>query len=109
MRVFKNLAYMALSLVMVPAFVLFSAQARAEFKCDAPSTRIDRVACEKAAESPQALSQYIQRMRAIENLYFPDYVNEARALAWAQNESSRAPASNASAQTAKFSAENPGA
>ncbi len=97
------------ALLLVPAFALMSTQARAEFKCDAPQVRLDRVACEKAKESPSALRQYIQRIRIIDSLHFPDYVNEARAAAWAQNEPIRKPATKASVQSAEFVQENPGA
>jgi len=96
------------ALVLIPALVLVSPQARAEFRCDTPQTRIHRVACEKAAENPRALAQYIQRMRLIENLYFPDYVDEVQALAWARNSSSVIPADNAPAQTAEFQPEPQG-
>lgn len=88
------------TLLLVPALALVSAQARAEFKCDAPSTRIDRVACEKAKESPQALRQYIQRVRVIDSLQFSDYVSEAQERTWAAEESNRVPTKRAPAQTA---------
>lgn len=88
------------ALLLVPAMALLSTQARAEFKCDAPSTHIDRAACEKAKESPHALRQYVQRIRPIESLQFFDYVNEAQARAWAQYEPVRAPARKAAVQTA---------
>ncbi len=97
------------TLLLVPALALVSAQARAEFKCDSPTVRVDRVACEKAKESPSALRRYIERMRVIESLDFSDYVNDAQAAAWAQNESSRAPAKKATVHSAKFVQENPGA
>ncbi len=97
------------ALLIVPALALASTQARAEFKCDSPSVRLDRVACEKAKESPSALRQYIQRIRVIESLYFPDYVNEAQAAVWAQNEANRAPAKKAPVQSVRFVQENPGA
>jgi hypothetical protein len=86
------------TLLFVPALAFVSTQARAEFKCDAPSG-FDRVACEKAKESPAALRQYIQRIRGIESLYFPDYVSEAQARIWLQAESDRAAAKKAPAQT----------
>ena len=86
------------TLLFVPALAFVSTQARAEFKCDAPSG-FDRVACEKAKEGPQALRQYIQRIRGIESLYFPDYVSEAQARAWLQAESDRAAAKKARVQT----------
>lgn len=96
------------TLLLVPALALVSAQARAEFKCDAPASRLDRVACEKASESPQALRQHIQRMRAIDSLYFPDYVDDAQARAW----ESRAPSTRmrqVTVQTARGVHEEPGA
>ena len=95
--------------VLVPALALLSTQARAEFKCDSPTVRVDRVACEKAKESPSALRRYIERMRIIESLDFSDYVNEAQQAAWAQNESNRATSKKASAHSAEFVQENPGA
>ncbi|MGH6608837.1 MAG: hypothetical protein ACRECQ_01125, partial [Burkholderiaceae bacterium] len=64
-------------------------QARAEFKCNSPQTRLDRVACEKAAEGPTELRRYIERMRMIDSLHFPDYVDEARASEWAARDSGR--------------------
>lgn len=85
--------------LLVPALALVSAQARAEFKCNAPSAHIDRVACEKAKESPQALRRYVERVRMIESLEFSDYVTEAQARAWLQAESDRAAAKKARVQT----------
>ncbi len=96
------------ALLFVPALAVVSTQARAEFKCESP-TGFNRVACEKAKDSPQALRQYIQRMRAIDNMYFPDYVDDAQARAWAQSDETRAPAKKAGVQTATFVQENPGA
>jgi hypothetical protein len=96
------------SLLLVPALALVSVQAHAEFKCDAP-VHLDRAACEKAKESPDALRRYIQRIRVIDSLQFSDYVNEERARAWAQDESNRTPAKKAPVQSAKFVQENPGA
>jgi hypothetical protein len=87
------------ALLLVPALTLVSTQARAEFKCDAPGTQVDRVACEKAKESPDALRQYIQRVRGIHSLQFSDYVTEAQARAWLQAESDRAAAKKARVQT----------
>lgn len=90
------------SLFLLPSLALVSAQAHAEFKCDEPGARIDRVACEKAKESPSALRQYIQRIRMIESLQFSDYVNDEQARAWAQNESTRAPVKKAPVQAASL-------
>lgn len=88
------------TILLVPALALVSTQARAEFKCDSPQTRLDRVACEKAAEGPTALRHYIQRMRPIDSLQFSDYVNDAQASAWAQNAPNPAPVKKAPVQTA---------
>lgn len=97
------------TLLLVPALALASAQARAEFKCDTPQSRIDRVACEKAVEGPIELRQYIARMRGIHSMHFPDYVNEAQALAWAQSGASRSATKKVSVQTAQQLTEEPGA
>jgi hypothetical protein len=59
-----------------------AASAYAEYRCDTPPTWIDQRACQAAEESPQALRQFVQRMRWITNLQFSDYVNEDTALAW---------------------------
>lgn len=59
-----------------------AASAYAEYRCDPPPTWIDQRACQAAEESPQALRQFVQRMRWITNLQFSDYVNENTALAW---------------------------
>ena len=96
------------ALLFVPALSLVSTQARAEFKCDAPSMNVDRTACEKAKEGPSALRRYIERIRMIDSLQFSDYVNEAQARAWAQSESNRVPAKKAPVQAAD-AAENYGA
>jgi hypothetical protein len=70
-------------MLLLPALLLVGLEARAEYRCDSPPTSIDARACEKAAEGPAALRQFIQRMRVIESLDFNDYVNEARLIAWA--------------------------
>ena len=95
--------------LLVPALALISTQAHAEFKCDAPGAHVDRVACEKAKEGPQALRRYIERIRVIESLEFSDYVSEAQARAWLQADSDRAATKKASVQSAEFLPENPGA
>jgi hypothetical protein len=78
--------------------------ARAEYRCDPAPTRIDRRACEAAKESPQALRRYIERMRVIENLYFPDYVSEATEIAWEQARERERQAAKASNETVTSSA-----
>jgi len=72
--------------VMLGAALFVAGAARAEYVCDHPPRDIDHLACKKAAEGPEALRQFIQRMRSVETLYFYDYVNEARLEAWRQME-----------------------
>jgi hypothetical protein len=68
--------------VLIGAALFYTQAVHAEYRCDSPKTEIDHVACQKAKEGPAALRHYIQRMRAIESLYFFDYVNEERLIAW---------------------------
>jgi hypothetical protein len=70
---------------------LFTAPARAEYRCAPPPTHIDRMACDIAREGPDALRHFIQRMRVIESLYFFDYVNEEVLLVWRQLERANEP------------------
>ena len=95
--------------LLVPALTLASTQARAEYKCNEPQVTFDRAACEKAKESPDALRQYIQRIRGIHSLQFSDYVNKAQEQAWALDAATRAATKKASAQSAEFWPENTGA
>lgn len=76
-------------LLLLPGLLFLGLEARAEYRCDDPSTSVHARACEKAAEGPAALRQFVQRMRVIENLDFNDYVNEARLVAWANADRSR--------------------
>jgi hypothetical protein len=94
---------------LVPALALLSTPAHAEYKCNSPTVTFDRAACEKAKEGPDALRQYIQRIQGITSLQFSDYVNEARAAEWAQNDASRTATRKAPVQSARFEQENPGA
>src|SRR5262245_46501741 len=91
------------STIRINSAVLFTAlmvatSANAEYRCDSDSARIDRLACAAAKEGPEALRHYIQRMRPIEPLYFPDYVNEATELAWEQTRERARQAAKASSQ-----------
>jgi len=72
------------STALLVGAALFAPIAQAEYRCDPPRSQIDRRACEIAKQGPDALRQFIQRTRVIENLYFFDYVNEERLLAWRQ-------------------------
>ncbi len=53
---------------------LISSNATAATRCEAPTSRVDRVACEKAKEGPDALRRFVQRTQSIYGLYFWDYM-----------------------------------
>ena len=91
------------TLLLAPALTLASV-AQAEYKCNLPQHGFDRVACEKAAQGPDALRRYIARMQSIQSLQFSDYVNEAQARQWAEAERDRAAAPKERAKTAPFQA-----
>ena len=61
--------------LLAGALVFCTSAARAEYRCDAPKSHFDRIACEKAKQSPTALRQFIHRIRTLENLYYNDYIN----------------------------------
>jgi hypothetical protein len=66
--------------------LLVSTGASAQFRCDAPSTSLDRRACEAARQGPDVLRRFIQRVQLIESLHFHDYVDEATRTAWERDE-----------------------
>ena len=93
---------------MFPLWHWYQPRLAPSSNAQSPETPFDRAACEKAAEGPDALRQYVQRMQGITNLYFFDYVNEAQAVAWAQNNATR-PVGKATVQTATVLQTAPGA
>ena len=46
-------------------------------RCQAPGSIADRVACEKAKESPEALRRFVARTQSIYGLYYWDYMSAA--------------------------------
>jgi hypothetical protein len=62
--------------------VAFAGTAHAGYLCDKPPSPVDRRACEAAWQGPEALRHFMQHIRPIHNLYFFDYVDEARLDAW---------------------------
>ena len=64
------------------SLLLIATGVQAQYRCDAPATRVDRGACEAAKEGPDTLRRYIQRIKPIESLQFSDYVNDATLVAW---------------------------
>lgn len=61
---------------MAPA-ALIASTALATPRCEAPTFPYDRIACEKAKVSPEALRRYIDRTRSVYMLYFWDYMSES--------------------------------
>jgi hypothetical protein len=67
-------------LARVSALILTSstvAAAQATPRCEAPAFPVDRVACAKAKESPEALRRFIERTQSIHMLYFGDYMSDS--------------------------------
>ena len=58
----------------------------AEYRCNSQAILDDKGACAAAKKGPDALRQYVQRMRAVQPLYFFDYVNKETLLAWEEKE-----------------------
>ena len=82
----SNAAVLGCIVMLAVGAVCGGSPVRAEYRCDPPPREVDRVACMKAAEGPEALREYIQRMRNVEILYFYDYVDEDRLVAWRKRE-----------------------
>jgi hypothetical protein len=76
----------AMALGWVWAAALLATAAHAEYKCHAPPSRLDARACEAARQGPAELRHFVQRLRVHESLYFFDYVDEAQAVAWREQE-----------------------
>ena len=66
---------LAFSALLAGAVLFCAGAARAEYRCDAPGSHFDRIACRKAQQGPMALRQFIHRIRSIESLYYYDYID----------------------------------
>lgn len=77
----------------------FVGTAHAAYLCEDPPSPIDKRACEAAEQGPDVLRRFIDRIKPVHNLYFYDYVNEARLVAWQEAEA-RAMAADKAAKTA---------
>ena len=60
--------------------------AGAEYRCNSQAMPADRGACAAAQQGPDALRQYVQRMRAVQQLDFFEYVNKETLIAWEEKE-----------------------
>jgi hypothetical protein len=88
------------SFTAVVAALAIAGSAHAAYLCDDPPSPVDQRACAAAEQGPEALRRFIQRIRPVHNLYFDDYVNEARLLAWDAEDRQRAIAEAAKTTTA---------
>ncbi len=59
---------------LVAANALLASSGFAATRCAAPADHVDRAACAKAKESPDALRHYVERTQALYQLYFWDYI-----------------------------------
>ena len=57
-----------------------------EYRCNSQAMPADRGACAAAQQGPDALRQYVQRMRAVQQLDFFEYVNKETLIAWEEKE-----------------------
>jgi hypothetical protein len=79
--------YLAATTLMSSLYL--SPVATATPRCEKPSNSVDRIACAKAKESPEALRRYIAKTSSIHQLEFSDYMSDAeleqhRARIWAR-------------------------
>jgi hypothetical protein len=58
----------------------------AEYRCNSQAMPADKGACAAAQKGPDALRQYVQRMRAVQPLDFFEYVNKETLIAWEEKE-----------------------
>jgi len=79
--------------------VAFVGTSHAAYLCDDPPSPVDKRACEAAEQGPDVLRRFIERIKPVHNLYFFDYVNEARLVAWDASDA-RARAQKDAAKTA---------
>ena len=82
MNRFNATAFRFAAAALFGAVLSSAAIASSNYKCDEPRTPIDRRACDAAAQGPEALRRFIERMRVIESLEFSDYMTDAQLLAW---------------------------
>ena len=73
------------------AAMVFAPTAMAQNKCDNPRTVIDQRACAKAAESMEALHQFVWRTRLIWNLNMADYTKTEQPRIFASVSAKSAP------------------
>lgn len=73
-------------IALLAATSVVAGSVNAEYRCNSAARLADKGACAAAKKGPDALRQYVQRMRDIQQLYFPDYVNKETLIAWEEKE-----------------------
>lgn len=73
-------------IALLATAAVVAGSADAEYRCNSQAMPADRGACAAAQQGPDALRQYVQRMRAVQQLDFFEYVNKETLLAWEQKE-----------------------
>ena len=100
MNRFNAIAFRFAAAAFFGAVLSSAAIASSNYKCDKPGTPIDRRACDAAAQGPEALRRFIERVRVIESLEFSDYMTDAQLLAWRDaKEPTRTVRANADGET----------
>ena len=95
------------AIAVVLLSVVGMGSAKAEYRCDPAPTRIDRNACRAAADGPQALRQYVQRMRWLTTIQFSDYVNQRTIDAWEAMKRETSDIANVTSGRTTFETSNP--
>ena len=72
--------------VLLATASVVAGSANAEYRCNSQAMPADKGACAAAQQGPAALRQYVERMRAVQPLYFFDYVNRETLAAWEEKE-----------------------
>jgi len=86
---------------VVLSITVICAPVSAEYRCAAPEqlTNAEKTACELARQdSPDALTHFVNRTKAIYNLLVDDYVSNADVKRWEAARSNVAPDSSAAAK-----------
>ena len=69
-------------IALLAAVSIAVGSASAEYRCLSAAAPADKGACRAAEQGPEALRQYVQRMRSLQELYFYDYVSRDTLRAW---------------------------
>lgn len=82
MKRFNANAFRFTAAALFGATLSATAVANPDYKCNEPRTGIDQRACDAAAQGPDELRRFIQRVQSIASLSFSDYMTDAQVFAW---------------------------